>query len=551
MLSGRRKLLLADASLAVQKVISLFLEEEGMEVVAVADGGEALRLLTGQAPPDILIADVWTPGVNGYELCERVKQDERLRHIPVILLVSKFEAFNEAEARRVGADTVLTKPFQSIRDLVSKVGSLLGGGGPKPEEAPAEQPRSGAGAGEAPATGEESPERRAGGAAFDAAPEELGATFSPAPETSFADLGADDELIEAKPAESFGGAARDAYSPQRRRPPAPEERRPAATFESAHAEAKGHAAAREEFEVSEHTEEFETSAHAPDAFAGQRAAAGGPVGANGRAAAAHGSFAARAAGAAAADDALLDLGQYEPPSSGSAAAADDFILDLEEDLPAPHVSAGRVADVLDASAFGERPAAGFQPGAAGAHARPDTPGAFAEAAHGAPAPSFDESASSFGEPASSFEQFNFSAQPPASAQGHDASASEFVMQEERQFSGAREAGAAPRGFVEPSVAPAEEPVPATFESGYTDGSVEGDVPKPPERSAAGYSVGEARAGVEEPLGADQLSREAVDAIARRVVELMSDKVVRDIAWEVVPELAELLIKQKLDEERQK
>ena len=524
MLSGRRKLLLADDSPTIQKVINLTFGDEGMEVVAVSDGDEALRVLEEQRP-DILLADVWMPGASGYELCERVKGDERLRHTPVVLLVGAFEPFNEAEARRVGADTVLTKPFQSIRDLVSKVGSLLGGA--KREEAPAEQPRGAEAAGEPPAKGEESPERRAAAAASGTAPEEQDAAFRPNPETSFADLGADDELIEARPADSFGGAARDACSPQRRRPPAPGERRTAATFDSAHAEAKGHAAAREEFEVSEHTEEFETSAHAPDAFTGQRAAAGEPVGTNGRAAAAHGSFAARAAGAAAADDALLDLGQYEPPASGAAAEADDFILDLEDD----------------------RPVAGFQPGAAGAHARPDAPGAFAEAAHGARASSFDESASSFGEPAQSFGQFDFAAQP--AAQEHDAAASEFVMQEEPQFSGAREAGAAARGFFEPSVAPDAEPVPATFESEYTDGSVEGDVPRPPEPSAAGYSVGEARAGLDEPLGADQLSREAVDAIARRVVELMSDKVVREIAWEVVPELAELLIKQKLEEEGQK
>src|SRR5207237_4125526 len=165
-----------------------------------------------------------------------------------------------------------------------------------------------------------------------------------------------DELIEAKPAESFGGAARDAYSTERRQTSAPEERRPAATFETAHAEAKGRAA-REESEVSEHTDEFEAPAHAPDVFAGSRAAARGPVGANGHAAAARGSFAARAAGAAAADDALLDLGQFEPPAASAAAEADDFILDLEEDLHAPRPADWGGSDVLDASAFDERPAA--------------------------------------------------------------------------------------------------------------------------------------------------------------------------------------------------
>jgi hypothetical protein len=83
------------------------------------------------------------------------------------------------------------------------------------------------------------------------------------------------------------------------------------------------------------------------------------------------------------------------------------------------------------------------------------------------------------------------------------------------------------------------------------------LPKPPavghsapsEPSPAGHAVGEARAGVEGAPRAGQLSPEDVDAIARRVVELMSDKVVREIAWEVVPELAELLVKRRLDEEK--
>src|SRR5215213_7201952 len=86
-----------------------------------------LRALADEPPPDVVLADVVMPGPDGYELCERVKRDGRLAHVPVVLLVGTFEPFNEAEARRVGADTVLTKPFQSIRDLVSKVSSLLGG----------------------------------------------------------------------------------------------------------------------------------------------------------------------------------------------------------------------------------------------------------------------------------------------------------------------------------------------------------------------------------------------------------------------------------------
>ena len=133
---------------------------------------------------------------------------------------------------------------------------------------------------------------------------------------------------------------------------------------------------------------------------------------------------------------------------------------------------------------------------------------------------------------------------------------EVVAQDEPQFSASpsveHEAGHAPRGFVEPSVVPAEEPVPAPFESEYADGSVEGDLPKPPAVAHAAPSEGATTAApVEESERAGQLSRADVDAIARRVVELMSERLVREIAWEVVPELAELLIKRRLEEERQK
>ena len=135
MSSGRRKLLLADDSPTIQKVISLtFGEDEGFEVVTVGDGAQALRALAEDPPPDVVLADVVMPGPDGYDICERIKRDERLKKTPVVLLVGTFEPFNEAEARRVGADTVLTKPFQSIRNLVGKVGSLLGGGGEKPEK---------------------------------------------------------------------------------------------------------------------------------------------------------------------------------------------------------------------------------------------------------------------------------------------------------------------------------------------------------------------------------------------------------------------------------
>lgn len=125
MLTGR-KLLLADDSVTIQKVVTLTFGDEGMQVTTVSDGKEALDRCR-ELQPDVVLADIHMPELNGYELCAQIKQDERFRDVPVMLLVGSFEPFDEEEARRVGADDYLTKPFQSIKQLVTKVGSLLGG----------------------------------------------------------------------------------------------------------------------------------------------------------------------------------------------------------------------------------------------------------------------------------------------------------------------------------------------------------------------------------------------------------------------------------------
>ena len=116
--------MLADDSAAIRKVIELTFADEGMEVVTVGDGRSAFEKVV-QLDPDLVLADVYMPEVGGYELCRSIKQDERFAKTPVVLLISSFEPFDEAEARRAGADDVVTKPFQSIRQLVSRVGSLL------------------------------------------------------------------------------------------------------------------------------------------------------------------------------------------------------------------------------------------------------------------------------------------------------------------------------------------------------------------------------------------------------------------------------------------
>jgi CheY-like chemotaxis protein len=139
LLAGR-KLLLADDSVTIQKVIDLTFADEGVRVVAFSNGQDALDHIEEEAP-DIVLADVYMPRKSGFEVCEYIKRSEKLKHIPVMLLVGSFEPFDEGEARRVGADDILTKPFQSIRRLIDRVGSLVSKPPTEPETATAEFPK--------------------------------------------------------------------------------------------------------------------------------------------------------------------------------------------------------------------------------------------------------------------------------------------------------------------------------------------------------------------------------------------------------------------------
>jgi CheY-like chemotaxis protein len=102
--------------------------DEGIEVVTVGDGDSAMEMIS-QISPDVVLADVHMPGLSGYQICEILRQNPVTREMPVVLLVGSFEPFDESEAARVGASAYLTKPFQSIRQLVSQVTDLMDAAG--------------------------------------------------------------------------------------------------------------------------------------------------------------------------------------------------------------------------------------------------------------------------------------------------------------------------------------------------------------------------------------------------------------------------------------
>lgn len=126
MLKGEKmggKLLLADDSITIQKVVELVLSEEGFEIKAANNGEEALAQVE-TFRPDIVLADIEMPKMNGYQLCERLKTDPSTRDIPVILLAGAFEPIDEELARNVGAEDYITKPFES-QELISKINAVM------------------------------------------------------------------------------------------------------------------------------------------------------------------------------------------------------------------------------------------------------------------------------------------------------------------------------------------------------------------------------------------------------------------------------------------
>lgn len=105
-------------------MVALAFQDRGIEVTSVGNGEAAIRRLP-DLNPDLILADIFMPVRNGYELCEWVKKDTKYCHIPVILLVGAFDPLDEKEARRVGADGILKKPFIPPDPLIAMVTSVL------------------------------------------------------------------------------------------------------------------------------------------------------------------------------------------------------------------------------------------------------------------------------------------------------------------------------------------------------------------------------------------------------------------------------------------
>lgn len=120
------RILLADDSPQALRLAEQILSSQGMEVVSVTDGAVALRRIA-DVQPDVVIADVYLPTKNGFELARFLRAQPQHRHVGIVFAAGPTDEFDEQDARNAGADVILRKPFEASA-LLGAVHQLAGRG---------------------------------------------------------------------------------------------------------------------------------------------------------------------------------------------------------------------------------------------------------------------------------------------------------------------------------------------------------------------------------------------------------------------------------------
>jgi DNA-binding response OmpR family regulator len=113
----RGDILIIDDEMPNLRVFSDILTAEGHEVRGAPDGPTALMIVENK-PPEVILLDIRMPGIDGYEVCKRLKADENHRHIPVIFLSALKKTGEKVKGFEAGAVDFITKPFQTEEVLV-------------------------------------------------------------------------------------------------------------------------------------------------------------------------------------------------------------------------------------------------------------------------------------------------------------------------------------------------------------------------------------------------------------------------------------------------
>ena len=122
MASQPATLLIVDDEPQVRKLLETLLQHEGYQTLSASNGEEALQLVA-QQPPDLILLDIMMPGMDGYTLCKRLREDAR-RDTPVIMLTARDQLDDRLQGFRSGADDYLLKPF-ALSELAARIEAVL------------------------------------------------------------------------------------------------------------------------------------------------------------------------------------------------------------------------------------------------------------------------------------------------------------------------------------------------------------------------------------------------------------------------------------------
>jgi len=120
---SQHTILVGDDEPAITASLAYCLEQEGYRVVVASNGEEAARQVLDSVP-DLIISDIMMPGVDGFELCRRIREYYKTREIPFLFLSAKSTIESKLQGMKLGGDDYITKPFD-LADLVLKVRRIL------------------------------------------------------------------------------------------------------------------------------------------------------------------------------------------------------------------------------------------------------------------------------------------------------------------------------------------------------------------------------------------------------------------------------------------
>lgn len=122
-MAGKPRILLVDDEATIIKVAGKRLEVAGYEVIAAMTGTDGLALAKSEQP-DLILLDIMLPWPDGYEICETLKADPQLKHIPIVMFSAKASPADQERGLRAGADAYVTKPYDPVH-LLKVVDSFL------------------------------------------------------------------------------------------------------------------------------------------------------------------------------------------------------------------------------------------------------------------------------------------------------------------------------------------------------------------------------------------------------------------------------------------